>query len=166
MVEHSSYTRTVVGSSPTVPTVSRSSNPETPEMNAGELLEFLSRPYLMDLSTVTADGYPHVTPVWFDWDGEAFLASTTRERRKARNIARNPKVGFSIADHNLPYPAVVGSGEATMSDDPMGELLHRLARRYLPPDQADSYFAELMQAGGSRIILRIKPTWMLSWTGE
>ena len=146
--------------------MSSSPNPVTPGMNAAQLREFLSKPHLMDLATISPGGYPHVTPVWFDWDGEAFLASTTRERRKAINLARNPKVGFSIADHNLPYPAVVGFGEATMNDDPKGGLLHRLAKKYLPSDQADSYFAELMRAGGSRVILRIKPIWMLSWTGE
>ena len=135
-------------------------------MNVEQLRQFLAKPHLMDIATITPEGYPHVTPVWFDYDGEVFRVSTTRGRRKARNIAQSPRAGFSIAEHTLPYAAVIGYGDVGVEDDPGGSLLQRLARRYLPPEKADEYFQELMVAGGPRIILRIKPRWLLSWTGE
>lgn len=145
--------------------MARFSNPVTPGMNPGQLRDFLSKPFLMHIATVTPEGYPHVTPVWFEYDGGVFKISTTRERKKTRNLLRSPKTGFSIAQPNLPYAAVVGYGDATVADDSSGTLLRRLAHKYLPTEKADRYFQELMEAGGSRIILTIKPGWMLSWTG-
>ena len=143
-----------------------SSNPITPQMNPEQLRRFLAQPHLMDLATITPEGYPHVTPIWFDYDGEVFLVSTTRERKKARNIGKRPQAGFSIAEHNLPYAAVVGYGDVGVGDDPGGSLLKQLAHKYLPAEKADTYFHELMAAGGSRIVLTIRPRRMLSWTGE
>lgn len=135
-------------------------------MTPEKLKEFLAKPILMDIATVTPEGYPHVTPVWFDYDGEVFRVSTTKERKKARNVLQNPRVGFSIAQHSLPYAAVVGYGDVERSDDPQGTLLQKLARKYLPPEKAEKYYQELMRAGSSRIILKITPRWILSWTGE
>ena len=134
-------------------------------MDPRQLREFLTKSYLMDIATITPEGYPHVTPVWFDYDGKIFLVSTERERKKSRNIIRHPKVGFSIAQPDLPYAAVVGYGDVTIVDDPSSELLIRLARKYLPLAKADKYAEELKGDGGTRIILKIKPRWMLSWTG-
>lgn len=142
-----------------------SSNPVTPTMGPKKLNKFLAKPYLMDLATISRGGYPHVTPVWFEYYGGLFWVSTTKERKKARNISLSPRAGFSIAEPNLPYAAVVGYGDVTVEEDPKGELLKRLAHKYLPPEKADGYARELMEAG-SRIILKIKPKWMLSWTGE
>ncbi len=142
------------------------SNPMTPSMKGDQLNKFLARPVLMDLATITPEGYPHVAPVWFEYGGDSFLISTTRERKKAKNLSVNPRAGFSIAEHSLPYAAVVGYGDVEVEDDPKGILLLRLARKYLPIEKAERYWRELMKAGGSRIIIKIKPTWILSWTGE
>ena len=72
-------------------------NPVSPKMSEQQLREFIAKPYLMDLATVTPEGYPHVTPVWFRYARGVFLVSTVRERKKARNILEHPKAGFSIA---------------------------------------------------------------------
>jgi PPOX class probable F420-dependent enzyme len=129
-----------------------------------DLKKFLAEPHLLDLATVTPDGFPHVTPVWFEWDGHIFWISTTKERKKARNLAKNRKAGFSIAPSGLPYKAVVGYGTVEMEDDPEGKLIRKLCHRYLPADKADAYYKTLMQMG-SRVIIKLKPEWMTSWEG-
>ena len=43
------------------------------------------------LTTVTADGQPQSTPVWFHWDGSTFLIYSQPDRPKLRNIAANPQ---------------------------------------------------------------------------
>src|SRR3989344_3754371 len=102
-------------------------------MDEKQLKQFLQKPILMDIATVNKDGYPHVTPVWCEYDGKNFWANTTHDRVKAKNIRANPKVGFSIAGHALPYGAVVGYGEAELEDDAGGQHLLKLAKKYLPP---------------------------------
>ncbi len=136
----------------------------SPQMSGRELKEYLSKPYLMDLATVTSDGYPHVTPVWFDYDGKFFLVSTLRERQKAKNILKNPKVGFSIAQPDLPYAAVVGYGDVSVEEDIGNALAKRVTYKYITPAlKAEEYYKELTAGGGTRVVLRIKPKWLLSW---
>jgi len=48
------------------------------------------------LTTVTADGQPQSTPVWFHWDGSTFLFYSQPDRPKLRNIAGNPKVSMHL----------------------------------------------------------------------
>ena len=48
------------------------------------------------LTTVTADGQPQSTPVWFHWDGSTFLIYSQPDRPKVRNIAGNPRVSLHL----------------------------------------------------------------------
>ena len=125
-------------------------------MNPEQLKSFLQKPILMDMATITSDGYPHVTPVWCEYDGTHFWANTTWSRKKAKNIQKNPKVGFSIAGHDLPYGAVVGYGEAELMDDPDGQHLLNLAKKYLPAEKADKYWQDIMK-NGARAKIKITP---------
>ena len=55
------------------------------------------------LALVRADGTPHVTPIWFDYDGQNFVFNTARGRVKDRIMHRHPVVSFVIADSANPY---------------------------------------------------------------
>ena len=55
------------------------------------------------LALVTKDGAPHVTPMWFDYDGEHVLFNTARGRVKDRIMRRMPKIAFSVQDPANPY---------------------------------------------------------------
>ena len=132
-------------------------------MNEEQLKQFLSQKYLLNIASVNPDGYPHVVPVWFDYDGKDFLVSTARKSKKARNLNADTKAGFSIAEQGLPYDAVVGYGDVTITDDVDGVLLLKLAKKYLPPEKVDRYWQELMNDNGKRVVIRITPRWMKSW---
>jgi PPOX class probable F420-dependent enzyme len=134
-------------------------------MQAERLSRFLNGAYLLDLATLTPEGFPHVTPVWFEYDGKNFLISTTRERKKARNLMKNKNAGFSIAPRELPYAAVVGFGTIEIGTDPGMELIKRLCYKYLPANKAGKYFESMKNAPGTRITLTLHPTWMRSWEG-
>jgi PPOX class probable F420-dependent enzyme len=55
------------------------------------------------LALVRRDGTPHVTPMWFDYDGSHFIFNTARGRVKDRIMRRRPKVAFAIQDPEDPY---------------------------------------------------------------
>ena len=55
------------------------------------------------LALVRGDGTPHVTPIWFDFDGKQFIFNTARGRVKDALMRRHPVVSFVIADPNDPY---------------------------------------------------------------
>jgi general stress protein 26 len=60
--------------------------------------------------TVSAAGAPHAQPVWGVWDDDdlRFMFSCAASARKARNIAANPKVVFTI-DNTVECVSVEGN---------------------------------------------------------
>jgi PPOX class probable F420-dependent enzyme len=55
------------------------------------------------LALVTSKGEPHVTPMWFDFDGEHLVFNTARGRMKDRILAKKPMVAAAIVDPANPY---------------------------------------------------------------
>ncbi len=49
------------------------------------------------LALTLKDGSPHVTPIWFDWDGAHIIVNTARGRVKDKVLSRRPKVALAIA---------------------------------------------------------------------
>ncbi|GAA3242486.1 pyridoxamine 5'-phosphate oxidase family protein [Streptomyces thermocoprophilus] len=65
-------------------------------MTPGELDEFLTGQRTCRVATVSADGAPHVSALWFLWDGRAlWLYSVVRSRRWA-DLRRDPRVAIAV----------------------------------------------------------------------
>jgi len=58
--------------------------------------EKLRREIALWLTTVSADGQPQSTPIWFEWDGSTILFYSQPNMPKLRNIAVNPKVALHL----------------------------------------------------------------------
>jgi PPOX class probable F420-dependent enzyme len=72
----------------------------------------LSEPLLARLGTANPENaQPHVTPVWFAWDGESLFISAFISTRKAREVSKNPRISVLI-DTNEPTRAVLLEGMA------------------------------------------------------
>jgi len=66
------------------------------------------------VATVSADGVPHLMPVWGVWHGGMLWFSSGGRSRKVRNIAAAPRCTISIEDALSP---VILSGVATITAD-------------------------------------------------
>jgi PPOX class probable F420-dependent enzyme len=91
------------------------------------------------LSTVRADGSPHVAPVWFLLDGDHVLFNTAKESVKGRNLARDGRAALCVDDDRPPFDFVVLEGRTELSED-LGELRHwaaRIGARYMGEDRAE-----------------------------
>lgn len=95
------------------------------------------------LSTVRADGRPHVTPIWFVLDGDDVVFNTGKSSVKGRNLARDGRVALCVDDDRPPYDFVVLEGKAELSED-LEELRHwatRIGARYMGEDRAEEFGA-------------------------
>ncbi len=107
-------------------------------------------------STIKKDGSPHVTPIWYEFDGQYFYHTTTRSRVKVRNILRDNRVTLLVSDPETER-AVMSFGRAELTELDPREWSRRLAIRYLGKKDGVKYFRQyLMQP--DRVILRWKPT--------
>src|SRR5690349_4765939 len=90
------------------------------------------------LSTVRADGSPHVAPVWFVVDGDDIVFNTGRSSVKGRNLARDARAALCVDDEHSPYAFVAIEGRVTLDEDLAGmrEWSTRIAARYMGDDRA------------------------------
>ena len=84
------------------------------------------------LATVLPSGAPHSVPVWTGIEGEHIVFFTQSQSRKARNLERDPRIAFSITDHEHPYrmAQVRGSVTRIVEGDAALEIIDRLAAKY------------------------------------
>ena len=137
-------------------------------MSEAELLAFLQSdpPHTALVSTVRADGRPHVAPVWFALDtstaggdnplGE-IVFNTGEDTVKGRTLRRDPRVAICIQDERPPYSFVTIDGAAALSDEP-SELFRwasLLGGRYLGADRAEEFGRRNGVPG--ELIVRVRP---------
>ncbi|MFF6878534.1 MULTISPECIES: TIGR03618 family F420-dependent PPOX class oxidoreductase [unclassified Streptomyces] len=95
------------------------------------------------LSTVRADGSPHVTPIWFLLDGDEVVFNTGKDSVKGRSILRDGRVALCVDDDRPPYSFVVLRGRASVSED-LDEIRHwatLIGARYMGEERAEEFGA-------------------------
>ncbi len=66
------------------------------------------------LVTVSPDGAPEPTPVWFLCDGASLLVDSQRDKPKLRHIAVNPRVAVALRTDDHGDDVVIITGEAAV----------------------------------------------------
>ncbi|MEU9877437.1 PPOX class F420-dependent oxidoreductase [Streptomyces phaeochromogenes] len=110
------------------------------------------------LSTVRADGSPHVAPIWFLLDGDDLVFNTAKRTVKGRNLARDGRVAVCVDDDRPPFAYVVLQGRARISED-LGELrlwAGRIGARYMGEERAEEFGARNGVPGELLVRVRIE----------
>ncbi|WP_432017453.1 pyridoxamine 5'-phosphate oxidase family protein [Streptomyces hydrogenans] len=135
-------------------------------MTPEELDSFLAEQRTCRVATVSADGRPHLSALWYAWDGTSlWLYSLTRSRRWAE-LRADPRVSV-LVDDGEDYGELRGAelsgtavfvGEAPRTGEPCPEL-----------DAIELLFAaknfglDLMPHDGRHAWLRLTPDAIASW---
>ena len=108
------------------------------------------RPFAV-LATLNPDGTPQTSVIWVARDGDVLVFTTHDQRRKARNLLRDPRASVTVFAADDPYRTADIRGTVELVDDPDRRLSAELTRRYLdqdpPPDPP----------GSRRLIGRLTP---------
>ncbi len=121
-----------------------------------ELKRTTDEPLLAVLATVNPDGTPQATPLWYHYDGEAFVTTAFTSRVKVRNIKANPNVCLVIVDSANNGKGLIVWGQAGLVQDGVPEATLRNAVRYVGEERGPAAAADLT-AEGPRVIIRITP---------
>lgn len=135
-------------------------------MTPGELDSFLTTQRTCRVATVSAEGAPHVSALWYLWDGSAlWLYSVVRSKRWTQ-LRRDPRVAI-VVDTGEEYDTLRGVelsgavefvGEAPRT----GELCAEL-------DAVETLFArknfglDAMPHDGRHAWVRLRPDKIVSW---
>ena len=69
------------------------------------------------ISTIEPDGRPQSSVVWYVRDGDDVLVSTVADRRKHKNMVRDPRVTLLVYDAENPYEYVEIRGRVQMTTE-------------------------------------------------
>lgn len=110
----------------------------TPDDLTAESLAFLEERHLATLSTIRADGSPHVVAVGFTYEPEARLARviTFASSVKARNAARGGRAALCQVDGGR-WMTLEGEVRLATDADAVAEGVRRYAVRYREPGERD-----------------------------
>jgi hypothetical protein len=107
---------------------------------ADEVITFVTERHLATLTTMRADGTPHVVAVGFTWDPEEQLVRviTWAGSRKARNVAEAPGSPAAVCQVDGGRWLTM-EGRATVTSDPerVAIAVERYAGRYRQPKVRD-----------------------------
>lgn len=120
-----------------------------------DVAAFLDAQRLGVLATVSEDGRPRQSVVYFAREGERLLISTVAGRLKDRDVRRTGWASLCVRGDEPPFPSATLAGPASIITQDIGGLTARVAQNVMglaePPEpQSDAALAE-----AGRVILAI-----------
>jgi hypothetical protein len=135
-------------------------------MTPDELDLFLGAERVCRVGTVSANGAPHVSPLWFVWDGSALWLYSIVKSQRWTDIERNPSVSV-LVDSGIEYDELCGA-ELKGRMESVGEI-PRTGRPDPDLSIIEQLFGQKYQPGGvfepdgRHAWLRLTPSTVLSW---
>ncbi|TDD98205.1 PPOX class F420-dependent oxidoreductase [Jiangella asiatica] len=85
------------------------------------------------LATLMPDGSPHSVPLWVALEGDRIAFLTSPGSRKARNIARDPRVALSVTGRDQPNTSALVRGRVVerVDGDRAWAIIDRMAYAYI-----------------------------------
>ena len=90
---------------------------------------FLDVPRLAVLGTINQDGSAHLTVIWYERRADEAIVNTTAPRKKAANMARDPRVSLLVGESER-YVRLDGDARVIASGAQALRDIHDLAVRY------------------------------------
>ena len=146
-------------------------------MTKEEIDSFLNEKLISRFTSIRPDGYPHTTPLWYVWDGEALwfvIGDGARPRQHVRNLRENPKVSAIIDRDVRPQEGgsfgaqgvnVRGIAELTTDEKVQEEVSGKILMRYFGEVSDENITAVLEDGkpGKNRVIAKVKPEVLSAW---
>lgn len=138
-------------------------------LTSQEIDDFLALRQDARMATNRGDGWWHLTPIWYFWDGEAFLHTLGAGRTHLKNLRTDPHVTLCAdqdprLENGLSAGAksIVCFGSASLSTDStlVLEVTKTIVKRYLGEDGLQ--YLDMLLAEG-RTIVRVTPDSWLTW---
>jgi len=153
---------------PTTTLDERFSDPDTEAVSWERTREALETAQITWVTTVRADGRPHVTPLVAVWLDGAYHFCTGPGEQKERNLAANPHVVLTTGCNRWDEGVdVVVEGEARRVTDPA--TLERLAALWAAKWDGKSWEFEVgdggfgHEEGGMALVFAVEPTKVLAF---
>jgi PPOX class probable F420-dependent enzyme len=98
-----------------------------------DVVRLIDEPCIAHIATVLPDGSPHSVPLWLGREGDRVVFLTSPNSRKARNVARDPRVAFSLTrpGHPTDMAYLRGRVAEVLDGDRGWEIIDRVSQKYI-----------------------------------
>jgi|APSaa5957512535_1039671.scaffolds.fasta_scaffold82006_2 PPOX class probable F420-dependent enzyme len=122
-----------------------------------EITAFLESQRNLVLGTLRKDGSPQASPVWYLWNGDAFVISTITATAKWWTLKRDPRASICV-DDPATGQMVIAYGDAVLELDDIWDRTRDLVAKYYldDPDQVDPHMESIFK-GQTRVLITVKP---------
>lgn len=138
------------------------------KLDAQEIAELLALDRPAHLATLDRAGFPHVTPLWFVWQDDAFFMTSIADRPHLRRLSRNPRAGLGIdvedperSDGQRPNRQVRALGDAELFEDDGGQWTTVITAKYIRGPAAKRQAAA--RAADARMVICLRPTRLVAF---
>jgi len=143
-------------------------SPGGSRLSDAELQEFLAGAWICRLGTLTEDGAPCVTPVWYEYDGDGYVIIGRERAAWLTHIRHDPRVALCIDDPDGSHRRVLVQGRAEIVEGPSVRgswlpIAQRMAERYMGGPDGASYMERTLDF--PRVIVRVTPETTTTWRG-
>jgi PPOX class probable F420-dependent enzyme len=134
-------------------------------MDAEAIQAVLAKPNEAIIATNRPGKGSQLSPVWFVWDGVAFLFTTHKATFKYANIARDPNISLIVNDATA-HICVSAYGRAEIVEvERYPELVNALAEKYMPPAMRERTAAAILTRA-NLVAIVLKPEKMTGWSAS
>jgi PPOX class probable F420-dependent enzyme len=122
----------------------------------GDLVELR---LLAVLATYRRDGSVLLSPVWHQWRDGGFDVVTGSHDVKAAHLRRDPRASIVVCEQSPPYRGVEVRCHARLMTAAAGDVVRRIASRYLGAGAGAAYAA----SASDDLLIRLEPGDLRGW---
>ena len=140
------------------------------KMSEEELSSFLQKQISLQIGTINKDGSPHLTTMWYFYDGENFIFHTYTKSQKIINLKRDSRITLLTEAGNqysdLRGIIVYGNAEIINGKDSLEEVIRYMemvGEKYIKDEEGSQYIEGMKLQAPKRSVVVVKPSKFISW---
>ena len=140
------------------------------KMSEEELSSFLQKQISLQIGTINKDGSPHLTTMWYFYDGENFIFHTYTKSQKIINLKRDSRITLLTEAGNqysdLQGIIVYGNAEIINGKDSLEEVIRYMemvGEKYIKDEEGSQYIEGMKLQAPKRSVVVVNPSKFISW---
>ncbi len=140
------------------------------KMSKEEMTKFLQSQISLQIGTINKDGSPHLTTMWYFYDGKNFIFHTYTKSQKIINLKRDSRItllteaGSQYSD--LQGIIVYGNAEIIDGKESLEEVIRYMemvGEKYIKDEDGAQYIEGMKLQAPKRSVVIVKPSKFISW---